>query len=622
MRSDVRFRSRGVIGKCRWLVTLGGARCRTVAAWSMVLAAAVPAWGQLSPQDIAALRQRAVAEGWTFEVGENDATRLPVEQLCGAVEPPHWRDTAEFDYQLGELDSGLPIAFDWRQYNGVTPIRNQGPCGSCWAFGAIGSIESAILIYGGKSEDLSEQWLVSCTAAGDCGGGWHTTAYEYLKCGGRPDPCGGTGAVLENDFPYKAYNAPCGCPYPHPYCITDWKALPGVGGMPTATAIKQAIYSYGPVSTTVYVNSAFQAYRNGVFNACENQQVNHAVVLVGWDDTKGKSGAWILRNSWGPGWGDSGYMWIEYECSLVGNATCYVRYGQPADCNRNGIADMLDIAHGTSRDCNANGVPDECDIAYGPSTDCNVNYVPDECEADQRHGLAASYYDGLNFEATRRGRVDPAIQFDWGHEPPWPGFGTDTFSVRWLGYVHTTGTPGPYTFSTRTDDGVRLWVAGRLLIDQWLNQGLKEWSAPITLHANRDYWTVMEYYNFDGPGVAELYWQPPGEAKAIIPTERWIAGGDCNHNGLLDQCDIAAGRSRDVNQNGTPDECEGISARGDMNCDGQINNFDIDPFVLALTNPTKYAQQYPSCDWMLADVNGDRKVNNFDIDPFVALLTP
>jgi len=60
---------------------------------------------------------------------------------------------------------------------------------------------------------------------------------------------------------------------------------------------------------------------------------------------------------------------------------------------------------------------------------------------------------------------------------------------------------------------------------------------------------------------------------------------------------------------------------GDLNCDGAINNFDIDPFVLALTNPAGYAQQYPNCNRMLADINGDGIVNNFDIDPFVLLLT-
>jgi hypothetical protein len=93
---------------------------------------------------------------------------------------------------------------------------------------------------------------------------------------------------------------------------------------------------------------------------------------------------------------------------------------------------------------------------------------------------------------------------------------------------------------------------------------------------------------------------------------------DCNANGVPDECDIAGGFSQDLNDNGVPDECEGP---GDLNCDGFVNAFDIDPFVLALTNPTGYAIAYPDCDLMNGDINGDGAVNAFDIDPFVLLLT-
>ena len=81
---------------------------------------------------------------------------------------------------------------------------------------------------------------------------------------------------------------------------------------------------YGPVSVAVYVNSAFQAYNSGVFNGCATGTVNHAVALVGWNDAQQ---AWILRNSWGTGWGESGYMRIKYGCSKVGYGACYVDYG-------------------------------------------------------------------------------------------------------------------------------------------------------------------------------------------------------------------------------------------------------------------------------------------------------
>ncbi len=105
-------------------------------------------------------------------------------------------------------------------------------------------------------------------------------------------------------------------------------------------------------------------------------------------------------------------------------------------------------------------------------------------------------------------------------------------------------------------------------------------------------------YNFDGVGDA----------------------CDCNDNGVRDDEDISGGTSQDSNENGIPDECEGIYQPGDLNCDGLINNGDIDAFVLALTDPDTYATVYPDCDRMLADCNGDEVVNNGDIDAFIAKL--
>ncbi len=93
---------------------------------------------------------------------------------------------------------------------------------------------------------------------------------------------------------------------------------------------------------------------------------------------------------------------------------------------------------------------------------------------------------------------------------------------------------------------------------------------------------------------------------------------DCNANSIPDECDIADGTSTDLNGSGVPDECEPV---GDLNCDGLKNNGDIDPFVLAVTDPLTYAAQYPGCDIMNADCNGDGLLNNGDIDAFIALLT-
>jgi len=292
----------------------------------------VVASAQVPGERIVAMRAAAPAKGWTFDVGKNDATRQPLAAVCGLRVPPNWRATARF--RTFAQKEGLPAVFDWRTVAGCPPVRNQLGCGSCWAFGTIGAFECSILIRDGMVVDLSEQWLVSCNqetdpphALGDgawgCQGGWW--AHDY-HAGFKADPCGGTGAVLESTFPYSGTNGTCACPYPHEYAFDDWAFVGPEEGLPEVDAIKQAILTYGPVSAAVYVGDAFAGYLGGVFNENEDQEVNHAIVLVGWDDAQGTNGVWILRNSWGAGWGESGYMRIEYGCSNVGYSACYVDY--------------------------------------------------------------------------------------------------------------------------------------------------------------------------------------------------------------------------------------------------------------------------------------------------------
>jgi hypothetical protein len=356
------------------------------------------ALAQLSREDIEALRRQAKAEGWTFVVGENEATGYSIDQLCGALPPLDGEDGGRPGSPGPERD--LPSSFDWRDYDGCTPIRNQGGCGSCWAFSAIGATECAILINDGVSTDLSEQWLVSCTSAGSCNGGWATSALGYICCNDSwVDDCGDCGPVRESDFPYVAWDAPCNCPYPHPYRVDDWAQVGS--GIPAPNQIKQAIYNYGPVSVTVAVGWVFQSYDGGIFNYNYQGSVNHAVVLVGWDDNQGSDGVWFLRNSWGTGWGEDGYMRIEYGCSKVGGSCAYILYRY--DCNENGIRDDYDIADCDGSawcgDCNNNDIPDVCDLAAGTAYDCNGNGVPDECDT----GGASRVYVDINAEGANTG---------------------------------------------------------------------------------------------------------------------------------------------------------------------------------------------------------------------------
>lgn len=276
----------------------------------------------VSDTDITRLQEQRGTEGWTFTVGKNPATNYSLSQLCGLVVPENWWVGASFDPCVPT--GVLPSSFDWRELGGCTPIKDQDGCGSCWAFGTVAPLECNILIKEKKEVDLSEQWLVSCNQNNwGCDGGWW--AHDYHQW--RMDRFNGTGAVLEEDFPYVASDVPCNGPYEHPYVMDSWKFIGFHQGITEVEAIKQAIMTYGPVSVGCAVTQAFGAYTGGVFNADDpNATINHAVALVGWDDAQGDEGVWFLRNSWGPWWGEDGYMRIEYGVCKVGYGASYVVY--------------------------------------------------------------------------------------------------------------------------------------------------------------------------------------------------------------------------------------------------------------------------------------------------------
>ena len=216
----------------------------------------------------------------------------------------------------------LAPAFNWCDLGGCTPVGDQGQCGSCWAFATVGPLELNIIIQEGETEDLSEQYLVCCNAEswGCDGGSW---AHDY-HAWEVPSGEDGAGAVREATFPYTGRDDPCQPPHPHLFQIESWDYVGEGSSVPDIVDIKQAIYEHGPVAAAVCVNSAFQGYRGGVFEGPGCVLVNHAVVLVGWDDDQGDAGVWYLRNSWGPEWGEGGYMRIGYGVSNVGFGANYV----------------------------------------------------------------------------------------------------------------------------------------------------------------------------------------------------------------------------------------------------------------------------------------------------------
>jgi PKD repeat protein len=254
------------------------------------------------------MRAEIAMKGLTFTVGENDALNRPLESLCGLVIPPDWQQTGRFDGG-GEKTRALPASYDWRDYGVVTTIQNQGSCGSCWAFGTIGSYESCCAVAGGTLYNLSEQWLLDCNTLGySCAGGWW----------GYPDMY--NGVPLESCYPYVGVQGSCNTSCPKYYPMDEWYYVGNSSSVADTTDMKNAIYTHGPISAAVYVDSYFQAYTGGIFSNTASYQPNHAIVLVGWNDT---GGYWILKNSWGTSWGENGYMRIEYAANNVGYAAAY-----------------------------------------------------------------------------------------------------------------------------------------------------------------------------------------------------------------------------------------------------------------------------------------------------------
>lgn len=208
---------------------------------------------------------------------------------------------------------GLPGQFDWKNANGgdwMTTVKDQGSCGSCWAFSAVGIVEAQYNFSSGNPNldlDLSEQYLVSdCSTSGSCSGGNNAAALTFIKNNGVPD---------EDCFPYTASNGPCSgrC--------SDYssrlKTVEETGYVANNIAtVKQYLVEKGPLSVAMGIGSAVGGYfdDNGIYRATNDTVLNHAVVISGYNDT---GNYWIVKNSWGTGWGDNGYFKVGYgECGI------------------------------------------------------------------------------------------------------------------------------------------------------------------------------------------------------------------------------------------------------------------------------------------------------------------
>jgi cathepsin L len=291
------------------------------------------------------MQLRQQFEGKPFTMGYTSAMDLPLDALAGTRIPqtlPAAPQVAATGDQLYKLDiqsakmkavdlkqlylvqcSASYASFDWRKHGKVTPVKSQ-ICGTCWDFTAMGAYEGSYAIRNKAKVDTSEQYNLNCHNAGSCAGGWWMPVFEKMIT---------TGTATEAAVPFTGNDgAACPAAAQTPYKATAWSLIssnPDLKVRPTVAQMKSALCAHGPLATAVMVDNAFQAYTGGTFVTGQSYNwINHGVVIVGWDDAKQ---AWLIKNSWGTNWGETGgygaergYMWIGYNTNNIGVATAWV----------------------------------------------------------------------------------------------------------------------------------------------------------------------------------------------------------------------------------------------------------------------------------------------------------
>ncbi len=269
------------------------------------LLAAGPSFGQQAlsgsvKDQINAVQAAIKQAGAKWTAGENNisADRENWQYYVGFNFEPIKAEPIEL-----EAAAALPPELDWRASGGnyVTPVRNQGRCGSCWAFSMTAGLEAYSLLKDntpGKDLDLSEQVMLSCSGAGSCNGGRLSASYLQR-----------TGLPLETAYPYTATDGSCSSAAPGwqdgAYKVGAWGSV-----RQTVDALKTALVKYGPLPTAFMVYEDFMHYKTGIYSYTTGKRLGgHAVLLVGYNDAEQY---FIVKNSWDTGWGENGYFRIAY----------------------------------------------------------------------------------------------------------------------------------------------------------------------------------------------------------------------------------------------------------------------------------------------------------------------
>jgi len=240
------------------------------------------------------------AENLGFELGPNQFTDMTNEEFRALLNrPTSNRAPAPADPVLGDI----PNDVDWRDKGAVQKVKNQGQCGSCWAFSATAAIESITFLKNGTLLDLAEQQLVDCDTTSDgCNGGMESDAIEWVA--------GHGGQCAQKDYPYTARDGTCKKTCKPIATVTGVHRFSGEPSL-ASNLVNQ------PCTVAVDAGSAdWQSYRGGVYAGRCGKQLNHAILAVGYT-----ADYWIVKNSWGTSWGAQGYIFMKRGSNICGIAS-------------------------------------------------------------------------------------------------------------------------------------------------------------------------------------------------------------------------------------------------------------------------------------------------------------
>jgi len=261
----------------------------------------------------------------TYKMGTNQFTHLSFAEFLeaahiGGAVPPNLRRQSDAVFTATGVST--PDSWDWTTQGAVTPVKDQGQCGSCWSFSATGAMEGGYYIKNKSLLSFSEQQLVSCAPSPNegCNGGWMDDAYDYVK--------GYGGLPAESSYPYSSGTSQVSGTCNNVKPIAGTAPTGHVTVASNAAAMKEAVFAR-PVSIAIQANQmAFQTYKSGVLTGNCGTNLDHGVLAVGYGTENGVD-YWKVKNSWGPSWGEAGYIKIargdDNKCGVL-SAASYPTY--------------------------------------------------------------------------------------------------------------------------------------------------------------------------------------------------------------------------------------------------------------------------------------------------------